>query len=227
MPNASIVILIVVLLFSVVVHEVAHGWAADKLGDPTARKLGRLTLNPIVHIDLMWTIVIPIIMYLSMGFIFGGAKPVPINPYNFKNPKQGMAISAAAGPISNLLMATLGVVAFKVSSPFGLVPEFGVEFFNNFIAHFVFINCILMLFNLLPIPPLDGSKVLMGFMSYQTAAKYENMSQYGFFIIIGMILLGDLTGISLMSYLLMPFLYLINLIDTELFRNIIIYVFKG
>jgi len=206
MPNASIVILIVVLLFSVVVHEVAHGWAADKLGDPTARKLGRLTLNPIVHIDLMWTIVIPIIMYLSMGFIFGGAKPVPVNPYNFKNPKKGMAISAAAGPLSNLLMAVLGVIVFKACIAFGFMPEF----LSEFLQYFVFINGILMGFNMLPIPPLDGSKVLMGFMNNQTAAKYESLSQYGFFILMGIILLGDLIGVHIFGLILQPLISLIG-----------------
>ena len=222
MPDASVVILIVVLLFSVVVHEVAHGWSADKMGDPTARNQGRLTLNPIMHIDLFWTILLPLILYLSAGLLFGGAKPVPVNPYNFKNPKKGMAISAAAGPLSNLILAVIGIIVFKIVMIFGVYDQF----VNNFIAHFVFINLVLMSFNLLPIPPLDGSKVLMGFMSYRSAAKYESMSQYGFFIIIGLILIGDLTKVSIFSYMLIPIMYFLFFVDPMLYQVVITNVFK-
>ncbi|MBN1967832.1 MAG: site-2 protease family protein [Candidatus Delongbacteria bacterium] len=200
MPDASIVIVIVVLLFSVVVHEVAHGYAAYKLGDPTAKMMGRLTLNPINHIDPVWTIIIPAFMYVTMGFVFGGAKPVPVNYYNLHKPKRDMAIVAAAGPLSNLILLILASIIFKVLLNFGFMNNT----IHNFLFYMAFINAILMGFNLIPIPPLDGSKILMGFLTHEQADKFEEFSKYGFLVIFGILILGDLTGISIIGLILRP-----------------------
>lgn len=221
--SSSVIIVIVVLLFSVVFHEVAHGWIAYKLGDPTAKALGRLTLNPIPHIDPMMTIVVPIICYVTMGFAFGGAKPVPVNPYNFKNMKKDMAITAAAGPLSNLLLLTTAIIIYKTLLFFGICDNlidrmivnsiftntatevnFLYKTFILFIAFSVIINAVLMVFNLFPIPPLDGSKILMGFLNHRQAAKFEELSRYGFIIIIGIILFGSVFNISIFGAVIGP-----------------------
>ncbi|MFA6653990.1 MAG: site-2 protease family protein, partial [Candidatus Delongbacteria bacterium] len=155
--------MIIVLLFSVVFHEVSHGWVAFKLGDDTAHKMGRLTLNPIPHIDPYMTVLLPLMLGFMTGWrvMFGGAKPVPVNPYNFKNPKKGMAITAAAGPVSNLILITASVILFRILVTLGFVEKYDVQmrFFTNemnfvdaFFVYAVLINTVLMVFNLIPIP---------------------------------------------------------------------------
>jgi Zn-dependent protease len=145
-----------IFIFSVVLHEVAHGYAAERLGDPTARLAGRLTLNPISHIDPVGSVLLPLILYIShAGFIIGWAKPVPFNPYNLRSKKWGEAIVAAAGPATNLLIALV----------FGLFLHFGpISTISSsvvlLISTIVLINLVLAVFNLVPIPPLDGSKIL-------------------------------------------------------------------
>ncbi|GAB6034339.1 site-2 protease family protein [Galenea microaerophila] len=178
------------VIFAITVHEVAHGWVADKLGDHTARMLGRLTLNPIKHIDPIGTIVVPLILLVLGGVIFGWAKPVPINPRNFKHPTKDMAWVAIAGPMSNLLMATGWAILIKVG--YGLtssLPEIG-----NFLVYSglagVSINLILFVLNLLPIPPLDGSRVVSAFLPPKWAYEYNRIEPYGFFILLGMLFLG-------------------------------------
>jgi Zn-dependent protease len=154
---------IIVLIISVVIHEVSHGYVADKLGDPTARLAGRLTLNPIKHLDPMGSIFLPLLLGLSSGgrFIFGWAKPVPYNPYNLKNHKWGEAMVATAGPLSNILIALI----------FGFVIRFGFESLTGPLFNILFIitmvNVVLAVFNLIPIPPLDGSKILFAFLPYR------------------------------------------------------------
>jgi len=212
MFDSSVIIVIIVLLFSVIFHEVAHGWIAYKLGDPTAKNLGRLTLDPIPHIDPMMTIIVPIFLYITMGFAFGGAKPVPVNPYNFKRPKRDMAIVAAAGPVSNLILAAVAIILYKVLTGFGILEPMTLSRFyaddlsiiDNLFQFTVIINVVLMVFNLLPIPPLDGSKILMGFLSHENAMKFESFSRYGFIIIIGIILLGDVINFSLIGAVIRP-----------------------
>ena len=147
------VFIIAVIVFSVIIHEVMHGVAADKLGDPTARYAGRLTLNPIPHLDLFGSIILPIICALSPGgFLFGWAKPVPYNPYNlFRAPRWGEAIVAAAGPASNLALALLGGLLIRLQ----LFPDIA-----GVLMYIVAINVSLMVLNLIPVPPLDGSKIL-------------------------------------------------------------------
>ncbi|MBP9772016.1 MAG: site-2 protease family protein [Candidatus Pacebacteria bacterium] len=172
----EIVFGIAVLILSIIVHEVAHGVAADKLGDPTARYAGRLTLNPIPHIDPMGSIVIPLVTYFSGGFIFGWAKPVPYNPFNLRHGTWGEALVALAGPASNILIATL----------FGLLIRFVPlpESFLGISALIVLVNINLAIFNLVPIPPLDGSKILFALLPLSMQRVRYFLEQWGFFLVI-------------------------------------------
>jgi Zn-dependent protease len=175
------ILIFIVLIFSAVFHEYAHGMAAYSLGDPTAKNMGRLTLNPIPHIDPFFTIILPLLMIiLPTNFIIGGAKPVPINPYNLRGKYADMKV-ALAGPASNLLLAVI----------FGMFIRFVPAIQNSETLFFafgtvVFINLLLAVFNLLPIPPLDGSHVLFNFIPFSSEIK-AFFSQYGFFILIGIL----------------------------------------
>lgn len=174
---------VAILIMSVVIHEVSHGFVADSMGDPTARYQGRLTLNPVKHLDPFGSVIIPALTYFMGGFIFGWAKPVPYNPYNLKNQKWGPATVAGAGPFSNLLVAVI----------FGLVVRFGIIFglpsaFIQTSLLVVFINLILMVFNLVPLPPLDGSKLLFALLPIRFYYIQRFLEQYGFFLIIVFIL---------------------------------------
>lgn len=183
-----IVVWILPVIFAITVHEVAHGWVAKKYGDNTASALGRLTLNPIKHIDLIGTIILPgILLMTGTGFIFGWAKPVPVDPRNFKNPRHDMAIVALAGPVSNLLMAvgwaliirlgiTIGVSAEAISLPLIYTGFAGIS-----------INLSLALINLLPVPPLDGSRVLTGILPSYWAWQYNRLEPYGFYILLALL----------------------------------------
>lgn len=176
------------VLFSIVVHEVSHGWVAQKLGDNTAASMGRLTLNPIHHIDILGTVVLPLIGIIAGGFIFGWAKPVPVNPYNFYqhvNLRKGMMWVALAGPASNLILAFAGSFVLVATQLF-IPNEFAVFLLNAF----VWINIYLAMFNLMPIPPLDGSKILMGFTPYKYDQFFMNVERYGFFILIILLMTG-------------------------------------
>ncbi len=168
---------IVVLIFSVILHEVAHGFAAEMLGDPTARLQGRLTLNPLVHIDLFGSILLPLISYFSTPthFIIGWAKPVPYNPYNLRNQRWGEAIVAAAGPVTNIVIA----LVFGLYLRFALVSSsFGI------ITTIVIINLVLAVFNLVPIPPLDGSKILFSIAPNRLANFRAVFERYSLIIIL-------------------------------------------
>ena len=147
-----------VLIFSIVIHEFSHGWMADRLGDPTARYMGRLTLNPIPHIDLLGSMIVPLFLFLTnAGFIVGWAKPVPYNPYNLKDQKKGPALVALAGPLSNLSVAVIfGILARILVSQGGAAYSNEIMFFDMIILY----NVLLAVFNLVPLPPLDGSKIL-------------------------------------------------------------------
>ncbi len=153
---------IVILVFSVIIHEIAHGFMADHLGDPTARLQGRLTLNPIKHIDPVGSIIVPLITSLS-GFTFGWAKPVEYNPYNIKNKRQGEFLIAAAGPVSNLLIALIFsiIIRFNTTDISEMTP------FLEICSYIVLINLVLAIFNLIPLPPLDGSKLLFAWLPHQ------------------------------------------------------------
>jgi Zn-dependent protease len=169
------VFIIVVLIFSAIVHEYMHGWMANELGDPTAKLAGRLTLNPLAHLDLFGSIILPLILYFTGGFIFGYAKPVPYNPYNLRDPKYDPVKVALAGPLSNLVIAVF----------FGLFLRF-VPIENpllvQFIGAIVQVNLILFVFNMIPIPQLDGSRVIFPFLPRGIQEFYARLESYGTFI---------------------------------------------
>ncbi|MDQ8039250.1 MAG: site-2 protease family protein [Rickettsiella sp.] len=174
----KIILWVVPLIFAITVHETAHGWIASKCGDPTAKLLGRLTLNPIKHIDPIGTIIVPAILFFLGGFVFGWAKPVPITWQNLKKPRRDMALVAAAGPMANLGMAFLWIFVAKLglnfhSVPFAYMGQIGVS-----------INLVLMLLNLIPIPPLDGSRIVASFLSPAMAYRFNQLEVYGFFILV-------------------------------------------
>ncbi|RMH17762.1 MAG: site-2 protease family protein [Gammaproteobacteria bacterium] len=185
------------VIFGVTVHEAAHGWVANKRGDSTARLLGRLTLNPLRHIDLIGTLLLPALMMIMTNFIFGWAKPVPVNEANLKQPKRDMALVALAGPTANLLMAVLWAMvmaAGKASA--GVVPYVALPMIYMGSAG-VLINGILMLLNLLPIPPLDGSRVLMWLLPDSLSNMLRQLEPYGFAILILLLVTGVLGQILL------------------------------
>jgi Zn-dependent protease len=193
MPDLSLVqkiaIWVVPVLLGITVHEVAHGWIARKLGDNTAFMLGRLTLNPLKHVDPMGTILIPgMLLLLQTGFIFGYAKPVPINWKNLRQPKRDMALVAVAGPVANLLMAVGWALLLRLGV---LLGDSGLALVYMGVAG-ITINAILMVLNLLPLPPLDGGRVLTGLLPGPMAYKFSRIEPYGFFILIGLLVTGVL-----------------------------------
>jgi Zn-dependent proteases len=189
-----IVVWILPVIFAITVHETAHGWAAKKYGDNTAKMLGRLTLNPLKHIDPIGTVILPGILLLTgTGFIFGWAKPVPVDARNFKNPRHDMAIVALAGPVSNLLMA----VGWALIARLGVLIN--VEFVTMPMIYWgiagISINLVLALINLIPIPPLDGSRVVSGILPHRWAWQYNKLERYGFLILLLMLYTGALNTI--------------------------------
>jgi Zn-dependent protease len=179
------------LIFAVTLHEAAHGWVADKLGDSTARRLGRITLNPIRHIDWFGTILLPMLMMAFTGFLFGWAKPVPVNMAHLRNPRRDMVWVALAGPGANLLMAILWSLAL-LATEMPAMPEWMTMPLAAMAVAGVFINLILMALNLLPILPLDGGRVLAGILPQAIARLYTRIEPFGFFIIVGLLVAGVL-----------------------------------
>jgi Zn-dependent protease len=173
----EVVFQILILILSVVVHEVSHGWVANYLGDPTARLQGRLTLNPLPHIDPIGSVLVPLLLFFTnAGVMFGWARPVPVNPYNLRG-KYGEAIVAAAGPLSNIAISVF----------FGLLIRLGGALPDSFLhmaTIAVIINIVLAIFNLVPIPPLDGSKILFAFLPYHLQNLRNSLERWGFFIVL-------------------------------------------
>jgi Zn-dependent protease len=180
-----ILVWILPVVFAITVHEVAHGWVAKKYGDNTADMQGRLTLNPIKHIDILGTIIIPgLLLITGTGFIFGWAKPVPVDPRNFKNPRSDMAVVALAGPVSNLLMAVFWALIARVGVMIGAGTEsISLPLIYTGVAG-ISINLVLALINLLPIPPLDGSRILTGLLPSEWAWRYNQLERFGFIILL-------------------------------------------
>ncbi|MCK5924603.1 MAG: site-2 protease family protein [Methylococcales bacterium] len=190
-----IVVWILPVIFAITVHEVAHGWVAKKFGDPTADKLGRLTLNPIKHIDLIGTIILPAVLLITLtGYIFGWAKPVPVNPNNFKFPRKTMAIVALAGPVSNILMAIGWALIMRLGSVLSTHEAISLPLIYMGVAG-ISINLVLALINLIPLPPLDGGRIVAGFLSEKWAFYYGYLERFGTAILLVLLLSGLLNTI--------------------------------
>ena len=206
----TIAVWIIPVLFAITLHEAAHGWVADKLGDPTAKSLGRISMNPLRHIDPMGTIVIPVMMLLTVGIAFGAAKPVPVNPKYFKQPHLDMALVALAGPASNFLMAIFWALLIAFSLHF--LPKSSYAIILQQVGQAgVAINLVLIALNLLPVPPLDGSKVLAGVLPTAWANKFVHFERYGLYLLIGLIVLEVGMNIPVFSRVLLmlvtPFMH--------------------
>jgi Zn-dependent protease len=202
----KIVVWALPVIFAITVHEVAHGWMAKKYGDNTAFAQGRLTLNPIHHIDLLGTIILPGLLLLSgTGFIFGWAKPVPVNGRYFKNPRRDMAMVALAGPVSNLLMA----LAWALIARAGIMVH--IESITKPLAYMgaagISINLVLAVLNLIPLPPLDGSRIITAMLSHKMAYKYNQLEPYGFYILIALMYFGILGIIMALPMALLGYVF--------------------
>jgi Zn-dependent protease len=198
------------ILFAITVHEASHAWTANKLGDPTAAAMGRISLNPLAHIDLIGTIIFPLVLILLKAPVFGWAKPVPYNPRNLRDPRRGGLWISFAGPIANVLAAVGAAMLFRVlrhagagvvaaSSWSGLLGGLG-----TFLFYIVTINLTLAVFNLIPVPPLDGSGILAGLLTGSAAEAYERLRPYGFIILLALIFTNAL------NIIYRPVLILIN-----------------
>ncbi|MBC3876893.1 MULTISPECIES: site-2 protease family protein [unclassified Undibacterium] len=206
------------VIFAITLHEAAHGYAAKYFGDTTAFSQGRLSLNPLVHIDPIGTILIPVVLYFATGgsFLFGYAKPVPVNFSRLKNPKRDMAWVALAGPAANFAMAFAWML-------FGAVlqaADIDEAYFNSMAKAGLLTNLVMMAFNLFPVPPLDGGRILVSLLPYKLAYKFAQIEPYGFFIVMGLVVLHVLQfwmlpvmvlTSSFLSLLLTPFSFLLGL----------------
>ena len=207
----KIIIYSIPVIFAITVHEVAHGWVANKLGDRTAKIMGRLTLNPLKHIDLVGTIIVPLILLMAGNFLFGWAKPVPVDWRNLRRPRQDMAWVALAGPAANLLMLILWTLFAKLVASFGQADPAMAQPLIFMALAGVLINIILMVLNLIPLPPLDGSRVMSALLPSHLAVKYNQLEPYGMIIL----LLLFATGI-LGKYFWPVIVYLQNLVESFL-----------
>lgn len=194
---------IIILLFSVIIHEVMHGLVALKFGDHTAERAGRLTLNPIPHIDLFGTILLPIMSFWSGGIIFGWAKPVPVNPLNFTNLKKGELFVSAAGILANFGLAVIAAIIYRILDA---LPQTFPAPVGDLLGFAILINLVLGIFNLLPIPPLDGSKILMSQLPYHLAKQYQKIESYGFLILLILLVTGMLGFVFGLARIITAFL---------------------
>jgi Zn-dependent protease len=208
----QVVIWLLPILFGITLHEVAHGWVAYRFGDPTAKLLGRLTLNPIKHIDLVGTIILPILILIisQFQFTFGWAKPVPVTAQNLRNPKTHMIYVALAGPLANFLMAILWAVVMKVG--ISLDPQQSdIALFMVYSGNIgILINLVLMVLNLIPIPPLDGSRVVSNLLPVRYAMLYNKIESFGFLILLVLLVTG------LLKYIIIPPVFYLGQLITYL-----------
>jgi Zn-dependent protease len=224
MPRDPVTIFfqIVVLLFAISVHESAHAWMANRLGDPTAKMLGRISLNPIVHIDMFGTILLPAMLILAGFPPFGYAKPTPVDTRNFRNLVRDDILTSVAGPVSNLLTALVAIVCLAVvyhGTGSTISPSLrGIDVASPLASMFymaMFINVILAVFNLIPLPPLDGSHVIRHFLPYETLKVYDRIGYFGLVIVMFIL---PLAGCSVVSTLSAPFLMFFNSLLNALLR---------
>jgi Zn-dependent protease len=197
---AQVFISFIVLLFSLTVHEMAHAWTADRLGDPTARLLGRVSLNPIVHADPIGTVLFPLLALISGAPLIGWAKPVPVSSRRLGNPRRDFVLVAAAGPASNLVMAFTAALALSVLpiSPQTLGEANVSVPVATILSQCMRLNVLLAVFNMIPIPPLDGGNVLAGMLPYRLAASFNRLRPYGFLLLYALIFSGGF------NYLVIP-----------------------
>jgi len=194
-----IIVWILAFALTITIHEAAHAWMANRLGDPTARLLGRLTLNPIKHIDPIGSILVPFLTSLT-GFIFGWAKPVPVDPYNLANPKKDSALISLAGPLVNIALATILAIVIKI---------FKGEIIFNLLYPVILLNITLAIFNLIPIHPLDGGKILIGLLPNKEAQELDMfLNKYGMFLLFA-IIFPFFGGTSLVSSIITPVINII------------------
>jgi Zn-dependent protease len=189
-----------VLIASLSVHEAAHAWAADRLGDPTARQLGRLSLNPAVHIDPIGTVLFPLIAMMTNVPLIGWAKPVPVDTRHLKHPKRDFAIVAAAGPISNLVMAAIGAAIFAALpdvAPGDIAARAISRPLDTLLLEFIQLNVLLAVFNMIPVPPLDGGNVLIGVLPHAGGRLVEQLRPYGFLVLYALMLTGFLSRVMM------------------------------
>lgn len=195
MPPLDVLIpLLVILIVSLSVHEAAHAWSADRLGDPTARTLGRLTLNPLAHIDWIGTVLFPLIAMTTGAPLIGWAKPVPVNLENLRSPRRDFAIVAVAGPVSNLLLAAVATVVFFLIYPGGADP-YTFSRAGEVVFRAISTNVLLAVFNMIPVPPLDGGNVAIGLLPPQAAALLIQLRPWGILVIYALLLTGVITAI--------------------------------
>jgi len=201
MPELNLIstlfVFVIPVIFAVTFHEVAHGWVASQFGDQTAKSLGRLTLNPIKHIDPVGTIVVPAIMYFTSGFIFGWAKPVPVNWRNLGHPRRDMAIVAIAGPVANLLMLLFWAISAKIIMLLGNDSNHLTQLLLIMCSIGITINIVLMILNLFPLLPLDGGRVLTAMLPQNLAISFSRLEPYGLIILVALLLSGILWKILL------------------------------
>jgi len=199
---AQVFISFIVLLFSLTVHEMAHAWTADRLGDPTARLLGRVSLNPIVHADPIGTVLFPLIALISGAPLIGWAKPVPVNVRNLGHPRRDYVLVAAAGPASNLVMAFAAAVVLRLITvtPVTLGEPNVSAPLATLLAQLVQLNVLLAVFNMIPIPPLDGGNVLAGLLPVRLALAFNQLRPYGFLLLYALMFTGTLSLLIVPPY---------------------------
>lgn len=205
MDTFTLVGSVAIAVVGLTTHEFAHAYVANRLGDPTAKLMGRHTLNPVPHIDLFLTILLPaFLIATSAGFIFGGAKPVPVQPHKFRKPFEGMALVAIAGPLSNLLQAIFWGFVLSAFLHFEIWDSDAKGIFILQIG--IYFNVLLMVFNMLPIPPLDGSRVVIYFLKGEARKSYAQLERYGLFIVVGLFFLARDQFRAVMLFFIKPVL---------------------